>query len=219
MGEAKDRKEARQQARMAEVLADFEHTGNMSQTCRNCAIARSTVDGWRRYPDYVEKWRVAAAQHETLRMQRLAAGIRNLPKMDGDAEQLFLDTIAATADLPLAANAVGIPLGTILSLRWRDAAFAAAWDRAIAASYSRLEAQMLDECINGIGPMPDNGRTRAADTTRTRMLANGARKAGAREAAASDEAERDRHEALAAKWIADLRAAIARSLAERGAAA
>ncbi|WP_298813993.1 hypothetical protein [uncultured Sphingomonas sp.] len=55
----------------------------------------------------------------------------------------FIEVLAATCNVKLAAQGCGVDPCTPYRLRRADASFAAAWDAALASGYARLEAEAL----------------------------------------------------------------------------
>ena len=64
--------------------------------------------------------------------------------------QLFLDTLAQTCNVGLAARTAGVARHTPYALRRRDAAFAALWQEALASGYDRLEEALLGHALQNI---------------------------------------------------------------------
>lgn len=92
---------------------------------------------------------------ERVRM-RAAVGVggnrRMIPTTPGGLtaamQQKFLDTLAATSNVRASARAVGMGAGKLYAARETDAAFAAAWERALAIAYDRLEQAMLRYAVS-----------------------------------------------------------------------
>lgn len=92
---------------------------------------------------------------ERVRM-RAAVGVggnrRMIPtrtgKLTAAVQQKFLNTLAATSNVTGSARAVGVSVGKIYAVRERDAPFAAAWERALAIAYERLEQAMLGYAVS-----------------------------------------------------------------------
>lgn len=61
----------------------------------------------------------------------------------------FLETLAATANVSASARAVGMCPQGAYKLRARDAAFAQAWQAALAQGYERLELMLLERALHG----------------------------------------------------------------------
>ena len=59
----------------------------------------------------------------------------------------FLDTLAATANVRMAAAATGMGCQGVYQLRARDAAFAGLWDAALDQGYARLESELLSTAL------------------------------------------------------------------------
>ena len=62
----------------------------------------------------------------------------------------FCETIAETCNVTLAAAAIGRSIGNVYKWRGKDATFRAAWDRALAVGYSRLELMLLERALHGV---------------------------------------------------------------------
>lgn len=60
----------------------------------------------------------------------------------------FLDALAATCNVSIAARAAGMALSSCYRLRSRDASFAEAWRAALAIGYERLEEALLDYALS-----------------------------------------------------------------------
>lgn len=84
--------------------------------------------------------------------------IKRKVRADGwtkERRQIFLDTLAATCNVTESCRAAGMALRAVYPLKRRDAAFAAAWDKAISEGFDRLRAQMLENCGAGLTIDPD----------------------------------------------------------------
>ena len=62
----------------------------------------------------------------------------------------FVDVLADTCNVTLAAKAIGRSVGNVYKWRAKDAAFRAAWDGALATGYARLEMMMLERALHGV---------------------------------------------------------------------
>ena len=62
----------------------------------------------------------------------------------------FVETLADTCNVTLAAAAVGRSISNVYRWRGKDASFRAAWDRALAVGYSRLELMLLERALHGV---------------------------------------------------------------------
>jgi hypothetical protein len=75
----------------------------------------------------------------------------------------FLDALAATANVRMAADAAGMQLRSAYRLRQRDAAFAELWEAALEQGYGRLESELLSSALgerrdgSGVGTGGGNG--------------------------------------------------------------
>ena len=66
-----------------------------------------------------------------------------------DRQRYFLETLAETGSVHLAANAARLSARSAYKLRTRSPAFAAAWDTALQLAVGRLSAIVFDRAING----------------------------------------------------------------------
>ncbi|MGI4732485.1 MAG: hypothetical protein ACRYFW_12160 [Janthinobacterium lividum] len=64
--------------------------------------------------------------------------------------QLFLNTLAATANVALAARTAGVNVTTAYRLRHLAPEFAAVWDQALDIGYLRLEEQLLARALEAV---------------------------------------------------------------------
>ncbi|MFL6760087.1 hypothetical protein [Sphingomonas sp.] len=64
-------------------------------------------------------------------------------------QRLFIETLAETGSVHLAAKSAGLSVRSAYGLRIRSAAFAAAWDAAQQLAVGRLSALAFDRAING----------------------------------------------------------------------
>ena len=62
----------------------------------------------------------------------------------------FVETLADTCNVTLAAAAIGRSIANVYKWRGKDAAFRASWDRALAIGYSRLELMLLERALHGV---------------------------------------------------------------------
>ena len=62
----------------------------------------------------------------------------------------FIETLAETCNVTLAAQAIGVAIPTVYKRRAKDAGFRAGWDQALAIGYSRLEMMMLERALHGV---------------------------------------------------------------------
>ena len=77
-----------------------------------------------------------------------------------EAEGVFLDKLAATCNVTLAARACGFSGVTVYRRRRRDPAFAQRWEAALVQGYARLETALIrraTETFDGPGPGPGPG--------------------------------------------------------------
>ena len=62
----------------------------------------------------------------------------------------FVDTLADTCNVTLAAASIGRSIANVYKWRGKDASFRAAWDRALSVGYSRLELMLLERALHGV---------------------------------------------------------------------
>lgn len=75
-----------------------------------------------------------------------------------EAEAQFLDALAASCNVRMAAEAIGYQTATLYWRRRRDQRFAARWQAAMEQGYARLEAMLLEtaeETLAGRAPDPE----------------------------------------------------------------
>lgn len=62
----------------------------------------------------------------------------------------FVEVLADSCNVSLAARSVRRSVGDVYRQRHRDASFRAAWDQALSIGYSRLETMMLERALHGV---------------------------------------------------------------------
>ena len=62
----------------------------------------------------------------------------------------FIAALADSCNVALAARAIRRSVNTVYRWRTKDAAFRAAWDKALAIGYARLEMMMLERALHGV---------------------------------------------------------------------
>ena len=62
----------------------------------------------------------------------------------------FIETLADSCNVSLAARAVGRSVANVYIQRNKDAAFRAAWDQALSTGYAKLEMMMLERALHGV---------------------------------------------------------------------
>jgi len=62
----------------------------------------------------------------------------------------FVETLADTCNVTLAAASIGRSIANVYKWKGKDASFRAAWDRALAVGYSRLELMLLERALHGV---------------------------------------------------------------------
>ena len=85
------------------------------------------------------------------------------------AKTRFLEVLATTCNVALAAEAAGHPRNSAYALRTTDPAFAEAWQVALAESYDHLERRLIAGAIGAT----DAGRAMAADAIAGAEAADG----------------------------------------------
>ena len=73
------------------------------------------------------------------------------------AETIFLDHLAATANVTASASACGFTTQALYARRRKDAAFEQRWDAALAQGYAHIEALLVQraiEALEGVEPDP-----------------------------------------------------------------
>ena len=86
-----------------------------------------------------------ASPNKNRLLQLRRAGGRKL--FGKERRETFLEWFAATCNVRLAAEKAEICYQTVFRHRMKDAAFAAAWDEALAQGYARIEARLLQEAM------------------------------------------------------------------------
>lgn len=69
-----------------------------------------------------------------------------------EAEEIFFDTLAATANVSLAAAKAGFSTPTVYRLKARRADFAEKWRAALVHGFDRLETELLRTAIDSVAP-------------------------------------------------------------------
>ena len=64
-------------------------------------------------------------------------------------EAAFIEQLAVTCNVTLAAKQAGVGNSTVYARRRKDAAFRGAWGEALAQAYARLEVETLERTLNG----------------------------------------------------------------------
>lgn len=67
-----------------------------------------------------------------------------------DKADKFVEVLADSCNVSLAARAVGRSVGNVYIQRSKDAGFRAAWDQALSIGYARLEMMMLERALHGV---------------------------------------------------------------------
>lgn len=62
----------------------------------------------------------------------------------------FIETLADTCNVTLAAASIKRSIANVYKWRGKDASFRAAWERALAVGYSRLELMLLERALHGV---------------------------------------------------------------------
>jgi hypothetical protein len=74
-----------------------------------------------------------------------------------EAEETFLEELAATANVAAAAEACGFSDTAIYRRRMRDPGFATAWAEALAHGYARIEAMLIETATESLRRKPIAG--------------------------------------------------------------
>ncbi len=101
---------------------------------------------------------------EVIAERRLGGGVQLCAKnrlWTQARRKTFLDTLASSANVELSARAAGVKGPAAYKLRYRDQAFAALWDEALATGYARVEQALIERAqiganaveIEGEGPL------------------------------------------------------------------
>src|SRR3546814_4097149 len=85
---------------------------------------------------------ISSARHRALQLRTARTG-----GFTAAARRTFLDALAATCNVTLAARAAGFPVRPCYRWRHQHAAFAEAWQEALAIGYDRLETALLDYAL------------------------------------------------------------------------
>lgn len=204
MAERGSRCDARRAAAKAHVLIKLAEHGTATATCRAAGVNQETMRNWRRSDAaFAENWAATMAAFETARLRRLA-GDTDPPggkKWSPKRQDQFLDVLAATGCQAEALRAVGMTHTSLWRLARRNPAFRAAMHAALDQVYTQVELGVLDEARNGVAPRPTGARAPASESLRGKVYAQVQKRGANFRATAIDEAERDRNEALAAKWV------------------
>ena len=67
-----------------------------------------------------------------------------------DKEQAFLEALATSCNVKLAAKQAGVSTSAAYVRRNKDASFRAGWDQALATGYAQLEMTMLERALHGV---------------------------------------------------------------------
>jgi hypothetical protein len=90
--------------------------------------------------------------------------------------QRFLDALAATCNVRMAAEAAGVDKSTAYRLRERDQSFADAWQTALGIGYFRLEDALLGYAVSRIEANevdPDNADSNVIERSAAHRLSGG----------------------------------------------
>ena len=97
-----------------------------------------------------------------------------------EMEQAFLNELAATANVRASLKTIERTHASLYQRRRNKPSFRQEWDEALAEGYARLEAELLDEALNGVPtvllapgaePVEPVERRRAPDRLRLNLLA------------------------------------------------
>ena len=92
--------------------------------------------------------------------RRRPAGNKKRVRFDATAQRKFLDALALTCNISIAAEHVGMSESNAYVVRRRDPAFAAAWREALEMGLERLEMQLVAPGGAGL-PLPPADPSRA----------------------------------------------------------
>lgn len=87
----------------------------------------------------------------------LAAPAGRRPSLTRAKREVFLATLAQTANVTRAAQFAGVNRQTVYNARAKDPAFREAWDFVLSEAYVTLELQLLSEALEGREVVVDAG--------------------------------------------------------------
>ena len=95
--------------------------------------------------------------------------VRKAPRGSfGEAErQVFLDYLAACANVTAAAAAAGVGVSTVYDARRRDPGFAQQWEEAMEIGYATLESLLLERAAKGRAYVPGGTEVPGPETIDT----------------------------------------------------
>ena len=140
---------------MADFLTALSATGNVRHSCRMAGIAATTAYGARdNHPGFAEGWRAAVVNKakaergfgalEALLKPAPEALLAAVPaKRPRHWRAVFIEALAETSNVSVAAARAGVPALTAYRLRRDDPAFAAKWLAALHEGYDHLEIELL----------------------------------------------------------------------------
>ncbi|HEY0130129.1 MAG TPA: hypothetical protein VGB57_01905 [Allosphingosinicella sp.] len=149
---------ARSEETFFEALAD---TGNVRAAAGRCGFSAGTVYALRRArPDFAERWAKVLAgvpRRPSGSILRYARGghvkrIRCHSQWSEEAEDLFLDVLAATCNVSLAAEEAGVGHTSVYRQRRLRPDFARKWQAVLEQSYDRLDMALIEAanaCVAG----------------------------------------------------------------------
>lgn len=122
------------------------------ERARERGVVRLTAPAEDAAPTLAPDEVVRASKDGRPRIQRAGPGRWSAAK-----EQLFLETLATTANVSAACRAVGVSAAAVYPRKGRDADFAAKWAEALAQGYAHLDALLLGTAmavLEGGSPVP-----------------------------------------------------------------
>ena len=136
-------------------------SGNVRAAADAAGFSRSTVYGLRRSrADFAEKWARALAHAgerparagSTVRYWRdgRAKRVRCFTQWSEEVEELFLDVLAATCNVTIAAEQAQVGYTSVYRQRRLRADFAAKWQAALAQGYARLEMALVEAAVDSL---------------------------------------------------------------------
>jgi hypothetical protein len=140
---------------MADFLDALRTNGNVRHACRVAGIAATTAYGARdNHSGFADAWRAAIVTKakaergfgalEALLEPAPAPAAQPLPgKRPRQWRSVFIEALAETSNVSVAAARAGVPALTAYRLRRDDPAFAAKWLAALHEGYDHLEIELL----------------------------------------------------------------------------
>lgn len=131
----------------APFLAALMQCGVVVQACQQARVAREKVYSHaRRHPGFARQFEQAKRQGKRY------ANSPDRPPASGSWQRLFLEVLAETSNVRLAAARAGIEPATAYCLRRRSRRFAAQWQSALYEGYCNLEMEILGQLRDPSSP-------------------------------------------------------------------